>query len=450
MINLYKNENLFPVLNSSPGFTKDDKITLKTYILNKINNRESNLLNNIDSSPVKNSKHLEKMLYESLKNGKMLDSLDENQAISVANILGWSIKNKTGEKTTILIKGGPGTGKSVVAINAMGQLINKYHKNVVYCTQNKAPRDLFKNQLTNDNFDKHLLTELFKHPAYLINKFHSPRHYDCIIVDEAHRLQKQTFRASNDILGDIFSCSDVNVFFIDEDQQVTKKDFATIDVIKRYAIKYNSQVIEADDLKLSCQFRCLGGAEFISFIRTFLGYKDNVKIHKWTNNHNFELKIFNTVKEMYENILQKDREYKKCRLVAGYTHEWISKDNRNMFDFNYNDGFQAKWNMTDNWAGADTTVDEIGCVHTCQGVDFNYVGVIIGKDMKYENGRIVFDKTMNAMSDHSSGIRNSVFELANKLIRNTYQVLLTRGMKGCYVYCEDKALNDYLRSLIKE
>jgi hypothetical protein len=154
-----------------------------------------------------------------------------------------------------------------------------------------------------------------------------------------------------------------------------------------------------------------------------------------------------------------------CRLVAGYCYDWdqsrggskgLDRTDTTAYDIVLDNGtFKAKWNLRHaglpadySWLNDPLSVDEVGCIHTCQGLDLKYCGVIIGKDIIYRDGHIQFDKSKNAKSDVASGIRNATDDMAEKLIRNTYHVLLTRGMKGTYVYCEDEQLRDYLKSLI--
>jgi DUF2075 family protein len=119
--------------------------------------------------------------------------------------------------------------------------------------------------------------------------------------------------------------------------------------------------------------------------------------------------------------------------------------------FEYEDGFKAKWNLKKggeySWVNDPLSVDEIGCIHTSQGIDLNYCGVIIGKDLIYRDGKIQIDTETHPTKDKAF-CRKTDRELVKKIIRNTYYVLLTRGIKGCYIYCEDKALNDYIKSLI--
>ena len=114
------------------------------------------------------------------------------------------------------------------------------------------------------------------------------------------------------------------------------------------------------------------------------------------------------------------------------------------------DGFKAKWNLEKDkiWAINPNSFEEVGCIHTAQGLEFDYVGVLIGKDLKYDStsGRIITDKQAISKDDKSSGIRSCKNEsIVRKLILNTYKTLLTRGQKGCYVYCEDKSLAEYIK-----
>ena len=157
-------------------------------------------------------------------------------------------------------------------------------------------------------------------------------------------------------------------------------------------------------------------------------------------------------------IIEKNKVNNKSRMLAGYCWKWITKNDKNedKFDIVINEyDFKMKWNLNSQepWAIGENSVNEIGCIHTCQGLEFDYVGVIIGEDMRYENGQIITDFTKRASTDKSlSGIkklykedRQAALEKADELIKNTYRVLMTRGMKGCYIYCVDEGLQKYLK-----
>ena len=136
-------------------------------------------------------------------------------------------------------------------------------------------------------------------------------------------------------------------------------------------------------------------------------------------------------------------------MVAGYCYDWNVKHGRGNYDIILPDGFKAKWNLENDkiFAVNPNSFEQVGCIHTVQGLEFDYIGVIIGKDLRYDpnSGRIITDKSCISKDDKTSGIRSSEDTQARRLILNTYKTLLTRGQKGCYVYCEDQALSHYLK-----
>ena len=139
-------------------------------------------------------------------------------------------------------------------------------------------------------------------------------------------------------------------------------------------------------------------------------------------------------------------------MVAGYCYDWNVKNHRGDVDIDLPGGFQAKWNLENDkiWAINPRSFEEVGCIHTAQGLEFDYVGVLIGKDLTFDktSGAIVVNKLAISRDDKSSGIRGTNDEDARRLILNTYKTLLTRGQKGCYVYCEDDALREYFKEMI--
>lgn len=458
----------FPLVKAAPVFYKGDAQKLGEFIFRFIKKPNHTLLYEIENSRIVPSKLLANMLAESLK-GNDFFSYDEAQATSVSQIVA-TVEEALyyNQKKTIIIRGGAGTGKSVVAMNVLGQLINgkkgKERRNAIYCTANASPRNLYTQQLVKGQFRKNVIKELMKYPTVFLNT--AANFYDCALLDEAHRLFdfKGGVGMSKEqhILDSIIEATRVSVFFIDEDQAVTTTDYATIDIIRETARRHRSEVIEGPELELKTQFRVTGGESYISFIKSFLGYNHDVSFY--LRDH-YDFRVFKKASEMREAIRERDREYAtasesgKCRIVAGYTYEWVSKrDDRgsNNYDIVLDGGeYKAKWNLGTggagySWANDPESIDEVGCVHTCQGIDLNYCGVIIGKDMVYRDGKICWQPHMEANSDRNSGIKRAPKEIAEKLLRNTYHVLLTRGMLGTYVYCEDEALGEYLASLVHD
>lgn len=165
---------------------------------------------------------------------------------------------------------------------------------------------------------------------------------------------------------------------------------------------------------------------------------------------------------MVNAIIEKNKKNNKSRVVAGYCYDWISegKNDPNTYDINIPEyDFHMSWNLgnTSTWAIDADSVGQIGCIHTCQGLEFDYIGVIIGKDLRYEKGHIVTDYKERASTDQSlKGIKSlakkdpeKAEQIADEIIKNTYRTLMTRGMRGCYVFCEDKALSDYIKQQLR-
>ena len=477
---LLENKDEFPVINTSPCFLEEDVNKLIDFLERYVKHPCNDLLYRMEDSELIPSDLLAHMLRDAIK-GNDFFAYDDAQRNAVSTIVAAVRDAKYyNSKQTIIVRGGAGTGKSIVAINALGQLLNpKKGKplNAAYFTANASPRNLYTEELIGDNHKKRDIEQLFKHPLAL--RTCKENDFDCCIYDEAHRLydfKGGTGLSRSDHLFEktIKACL-VSVFFIDENQTVTCDDYVTIERIREMAHKCHSRVIEGPDLELTSQFRCLGGDTYISFIKSLLGYNnDGFKFSKKKNK--YEFKVFDSPLEMFNEIKKKDEEEQlhkcningkllndhsysgKSRLVAGYTHKWVSKNegrDGDNYDFVYDDGFKAKWNLRAgvsnnySWLNDSTSINEIGCIHTCQGLDLSYCGVIIGKDLIYRNGEILIDTETHPTTDKAFN-RNTSRDLVRKIIRNTYYVLLTRGIKGTFVYCEDKELNEYIKSMIVE
>lgn len=468
---LLDNKEKYPLVESAPVFYQGQKGRLGAYISKFVKRPNKKLLYHIEDSRIIPSRFLAKMLSDAIK-GNPFFSYDESQATSVAQIVETAVDSATyGGKRTIIIKGGAGTGKSVVAINALGQLINNnesgHRLNAVYVTSNAAPRNLYTEELVEDDYKKTVISALFRYPTVFCHV--GEDEFDCALIDEAHRVFDFKggvgIKKGTHVLDDIIRASRVAVFFIDDDQAVTTTDFATIERIRDAARRMHSKVIEGEVLELKTQFRVTGGEQYITFIKSFLGYHDEADSY---HPDKYDFKVFDSAQEMHQAIIEKDSIYNhnhtvsgKCRLVAGYTYEWESKgQNRDgdSFDIILDSGnYKAKWNLRCNevgpkysWLNDPDSVNEVGCIHTCQGLDMNYCGVIIGKDLQYRDGKILYCQSQIAKSDKNSGIRRADQETASRLIRNTYYVLLTRGMLGTYVYCEDEGLREHLKGMLRE
>ena len=366
---------------------------------------------------------------------------------------------KDGKKRTLVIKGGPGTGKSVLAVKELAKWAstkykNKYYK-AIYYTKNATPRKCYEYIAAKGDIEMMArFKELFPSQVGIADNALKENSVTLGLFDEAHRIQDKPFQyKGKNLLRDLIYQSLVSVFFVDESQLVTTKDIGSVLNIKTQALLQDSIFID-DDLTLDTQFRCSGSDGYMSFLDNLLGIESN-ESQRLTPPKDYEVKVIDDIQEMYELVKLKNTE-NRARIVAGYCYDWNSQNDNSKFDIviqSKHGLFQKKWNnpaKRELWAVEPNRFEEIGCVHTCQGMEFEYVGVIIGNDLQYRNGKIITNQSAISESDNTSGIRKCRdIVKADKLIRNTYRVLLSRGMKGCYIYCEDKGLREYFKGLLR-
>ena len=438
-------------VSEAPFFIRNETEQFSAFVKKYVTRRSSNgdLLYEIDHGRLKPTKTLQDSLASMVKGNKEFMLLDE-QAVCYDMCLKTMAKCKEdGKKRTIVIQGGPGTGKSVLAVNLLMEFINK-SLNTCYATKNSAPREAFLSLLTHSDAKKQVnIKQLFRSPFGLSNV--PDNTYDCLIVDEAHRLVKKMYGDWNgeNQVKECISASLLSIFLLDEDQAVTVNDIGSIAEISKWCRELNSTLKMPAEAKLVSQFRCNGSDAYIQFIDDIL-QRTEESVTVSLDELNFDFRIFDRAIELREALREKNAINNKSRMVAGYCYDWNVKHGRGDYDIMLPDGFKAKWNLEKDkiWAINPNSFEEVGCIHTAQGLEFDYVGVLIGKDLKYDStsGRIITDKQAISKDDKSSGIRSCKNEnIVRKLILNTYKTLLTRGQKGCYVYCEDKSLAEYIK-----
>jgi len=434
------------LINTVPLFTKNDEPKLIAFIKERIYYGDNQaIIYEIDNSHLIPSKSLQNNIDKLLKGNKEFKLID-NQMIIYDQILS-AIKRE--QKNVIIVEGGPGTGKSVIAINLLANL-TKQGKLCQYVSRNTAPRVIYSAKLKG-TLNKTSIDNLFKTSgAYTeIEK----DIFDVLIVDEAHCLTEKSGLFNNygeNQIKEIINSSKCSVFFIDENQKVHLNDIGTKKEIKKWASDLDANVIE---FYLESQFRCSGSDNYLKFIDYLLGLNDS-----YNSNINYDINICESPHELEKIIKNKNINY-NSRIIAGYCWNWDKKeiDNTNYHDIKIDD-YGISWNLGSKQTFAiDNSINEAGCVHSVQGLEFDYVGVIIGKDLYYEDGKIRTNFQNHASSDPSfKGIKKIYKEdkeranqISDVIIKNTYRVLLTRGIKGCYVYCVDPALNQYLKKQIQ-
>ena len=432
---------------SAPFFVMDEVQPFIDFVKKFVTKKSSNgdLLYLIDHGRIKPTKSLQDAMSTMVRNEPMFDLLDE-QAVCFDMCVRTMLQClKDHKKRTIIIQGGPGTGKSVLAVNLLMHYL-LCNCNAAYITKNRAPRDAFLSILSHNKAEGIAdICPLFRSPFGLAKV--PANAYDCLIVDEAHRLVKKMYGdwAGENQVKECINASLLTVFMLDEDQAVTTKDIGSIQEISKWCKALGSTIIMREETKLVSQFRCNGSDAYIQFIDNLLQRNEETIYLPLTELH-YDFRVFDDACQMREALREKNAD-NKARMVAGYCYDWNVKNHRGDVDISLPGGFQAKWNLENDkiWAINPKSFEEVGCIHTAQGLEFDYVGVLIGKDLKYADGQVVTDKSAISSDDKSSGIRGASDDVARRLILNTYKTLLTRGQKGCFVYCEDEALRDYIK-----
>ena len=420
-------------------------------------------------------------------------ALTTDQYMIVNNILSdlAELVNKK-ESATFVVEGGSGTGKTILGIYILKMLSQAKDASQIEIKEDQVEQNLYEILKINEAVDdlkiglvipmenlRTTLKKVFRSIKGLnSNMVLSPNDvgksdeiYDLLIVDESHRLRRRknltqygTFDENNRKmnLGNegteldwILLKSKYQIFFYDEEQSikptdVRKEDFDKLMLRKNY-----------HSYQLTAQLRCLsGGNEYIDYVKKIFSNnppKNKIEFKK------YDLKIFDNVNEMIEKIKERDREYGLCRNVAGYAWPWNSKGKRNpmhsssakskksidngIYDLEI-DGYKYIWNSQPyDWINSSNSINEIGSIHTTQGFDLNYTGLIIGNELKYDNKNHQFIVDKKNYFD-VKGKADTTDEELLKYLLNIYCTMMTRGMLGTYIYVCDKTLKEYLEKYI--
>ena len=440
-------------VEDAPLFARGEVPKLRDFIKQSVKiGDDKQLLYDIDNGKIKPSKSLQDTIKSMVEGNQEFIMLDD-QKVVYEEILKTSIQCMSDQKKrTIIVKGGPGTGKTVVAINLLAKLTNEGYF-VQYTSKNSAPRNVYAKKLTGHK--KSTINNMFKGSGSYVDA--EKNIIDVLICDEAHRLNDKSGMFHNlgeNQIKEIINASLCSVFFIDESQRVTLSDIGTVAEIEKWANKEGSEVFL---LELVSQFRCNGSDGYLAWLDEVLEIRETANFDM--KDIDYDIRIVDSPNEVRELIVERNRSTNRARMLAGYCWAWLKagQNDTNVHDIKIGD-FEMSWNLgnTTTFAIDEDSVNEIGCIHTSQGLEFDYAGVIIGDDMRYENGHIVTDFTKRAKTDQSlKGIKKLYKEdpgfalkEADEIIKNTYRTLMTRGMKGCYVYCTDRNLADYLKSCL--
>lgn len=439
-------------LREFPLFSSDDVDKLTDYLRPELSHGEGmHALNRILESKYRPSKKLLDHVGRLLEGRPEYVLLDE-QLVAFDRVLTEAKQaHKDKRKATIVIRGGPGTGKSVIALNLLSAL-SRTGLNTHYVTGSKA-------------FTETLRRIVGRRASQQVKYFNSyidagANDIDVMICDEAHRIREHshtryTPRSQRSLklqIQELFDASKVIVFFVDDNQVVRPGEIGSAKMILNHAKQSKCRVF---DYKLEAQFRCNGSDGFINWVNNTLEIERTANV-LWNLNDKFDFRIVESPEELEKLIKERIQAGATGRLTAGFCWPWSDPEPSGSLVSDVTIGeYVRPWNAKSSagrlvrevppenlWAHDARGSDQIGCIYTAQGFEFDYVGVIFGPDLVYRHGvGWMGDKTKSFDTVVKRSKENFV-----DLVKNTYRVLLTRGMKGCFVHFVDKETEQLFKS----
>jgi hypothetical protein len=427
---------------------------------------KSNLSNEVESariadsflqSDIAPSKHLMKVVAEELKSRNQFVLLDEQQeAVSlVRHAVESSYRGNS--KRIVLVTGGPGSGKSVIALSVLADLASTGRK-VLHATGSRSftltLRELAGKTAT-------AARAIFKY----FNNFMDavPNSIDVLIMDEAHRLRDTSetrytaaaLRTGRKQIDEVVSVARVPVFLLDEKQVVRPGEMGSVEQILEYANSINVEVLQID---LKDQFRCGGSEKYINWVNSLLGLTE-IAAFKWEDEPGFRVEVVDSVEQMESDLLKKLNGGYGARMTAGFCWPWSDPVKGELVSDVKVGTWSRPWNTKGDravgaappsalWATDIGGFGQVGCIYTAQGFEYDWNGVIIGPDLVWRTDKWVVVRKENKDPSFKSTTQVSDGQM-DELVRNVYKVLLTRGMQGTLIYTADEETKNYLASLIQ-
>lgn len=444
------------ILERYPAFSGDQQDQLISYMGAYLRGgRGEPVLDMVLQSQYAPSKKLLEHTSRVVQDQKTYVLLDSQQVV-FAKVLAEvreAAKASKRKKTVVVVHGGPGTGKSVIALHLLGRL-SGHGLNVMHLTGSKA---------FTENMRKIVGSRAAAQFGYFnINKRGDlpPNQFDALILDEAHRIRessKDRFTKPSDWSGlpqvdELISTARVSVFFIDDRQIVRPGEVGSSELLHEAAKRAGAKLLEYE---LDAQFRCSGSDGFINWVDNTLDIRRTANV-LWKRDDAYEFRIVDSVSELEERIRAKAQEG-SARLVAGFCWPWSFPKSDGTLDDDVRVGqWSMPWNARPDagrlakgipksnfWASDIGGLEQVGCVYTAQGFEFDYIGIIFGPDLRYDwnKNEWIGDKTQS----FDAVVKRSKEQFLD-LVKNTYRVLFTRGIKGCYVYFVDDDTRKFFRS----
>lgn len=417
------------------------------------------IFNKMINSPIRPSKKLLESAAKLIHEGNASEFALIEEQIVARNIILDKIRKIGKKKSVIIVKGGPGTGKTVIALHILSLLADsKKHYNIHYATKSKPLLEGIKNRLPKGSKAKFL----FSNVTQFIPANCEQDSLDVLLIDEAHRIANSANnqytpadkRTELSQIQTIVRASKICVFFIDDKQAIRSVEIGSSELIRDCAKEFNADVVE---IELKSQFRCNGSDNYLDWLEQVLY---NEPVRSTFKEDEFDFRVFDTPQELYEEIKLLDSiEGQSARLTAGFCWPWSNKLNEHgdLAKDIVIGSFAMPWETHGNitkvpagyvrwyeWAYKHDGINQVGCIYTAQGFEFDYIGVIIGPDLQYCNSDNCLITNIKEIKDPMLKRSSENFDT---YVRNIYRVLMSRGMKGCYVYCCDKELSQYFKKL---
>ena len=442
-------------LEQAPCFLKHDVERLAVFLaLHVCRADRGRVLYRIDHGRLRPSKSLADELVSLMRGNREFELIDDQKIVYEMALALAKEAGRSGRRQVLIVRGGPGTGKSVVAINLLVELTRR-EQVAQYVSRNAAPRAVYAAKLAG-TMTKTRIANLFRGSGAYVGA--PVKGIDALIVDEAHRLNKKSGLYGNlgvNQVRELVLASTFSVFFVDDDQRVTLKDIGESGEIRRQAVDLEADVHE---LELASQFRCNGSDGYLAWLDHVLQIRETA--NPTLDGLDYDFRVFDSPNALHDEIIRCNTARNRARMVAGYCWDWKGKKDPSVEDVVYPEhGYAARWNLDKDgslWIMQPDSVSEIGCIHTCQGLEVDQVGVLIGPDLLVRDGRVMTDALAHPSRDRTlHGYRTWVKKepeaaraAADRVIRNTYRTLMSRGMQGCAVFSDDAETRDWFRGAL--
>jgi uncharacterized protein len=410
------------------------------------------------NSTVRPSRHLLTYAARELKERSHFTLLDE-QRVAYEMVLHAVERARTADhKSVVVVSGGPGSGKSVIALSLLGELARQ-GRSALHATGSRSFTQTLRRYAGKGSTR---MKDLFKYfNSFMVADRNG---IEVLICDEAHRIRETSVnrftradrrQGARSQLEELFAAALVPVFLLDEHQVVKPGERGNVDLIILEARKQN---LEVDVVSLRDQFRCGGSEAYEQWVLSLLGLHGEEPA-VWEGDGRFDLRVVETPEEMEAFLAAKEAAGETARMTAGYCWPWSDprSDGTLLEDVRIG-GWSRPWNVKSDrrvgdapgspfWATDPNGFGQVGCVYTAQGFEYEWSGVIIGPDLVARDGRLVTNR--DEFKDPNFRSRKTVSDSeADRLIRNTYKVLMTRGMRGTILYAVDPETREFLADLV--